>query len=64
MVKPNGILTASTFELPRGVRHIPMQFENARTHTIKSLIIVSPQTLIITRCPMCVALPLSHFGQC
>jgi hypothetical protein len=53
MVKPSGILAILLLKRPKGVRHIPMRFENARTHAIKSLIIVSPQTLIIARCPMC-----------
>jgi hypothetical protein len=46
VVKPNGIST-TWLSFSKRVRHIPMQFENARTHVIKSLSIASPQFLII-----------------
>jgi hypothetical protein len=47
MVKPSGILAILLLKRPKGVRHIPMRFENARTHEIKRLSIASPQILFI-----------------
>jgi hypothetical protein len=48
VLKPNGIST-TLYKLPKGVRHIPIQFKNATTQVIKSLYIVFPQFLIIPR---------------